>query len=376
MNEFRVSNQLPECVSNGWRYVLMGVILAMAGGALGQPTITYEDVAGWDGGRYAILRVKDWGEWPCFYSPQDTFHLTPGMTWDLREYPFNDTVEWSWDQPGPAQREAFPQASRIERAWGELLAPFTVLDSPEKELVHVFSLTSAGLFITGSQSRPLFVDSLFSRAYQWPDTVMQFPLDFGTEWRSHMYYGREPRQETPGRDSVLMESMWVDRATNSYGKFVSLSGDSISVLGLRQIIKLNYRHAISGDDYVVQHCYVWLSEDVGVVGWARVCPIDVATLYTYLDTTILRPETPLAWCGEHKNYLFEVAVRLPDSQQGLAPPTPNSGGRWAVIGTPACADNCDQRVLDITGRRVAATVGTSGVGVRVGPDGGLALVVR
>jgi len=268
---------------------------------------------------------------------------------------------------------------RIERDGNALFGPVTFLNSPEKELTYVFSLESSGMYLYGSQSRAEFVDSLFSREYQWPDTVMRLPLEFGDRWDSRMLYAREPREESPARDSVLMETLWATREANSYGGFVTLQNDTIPVLGMRAIFDLNTVHLRSGDWNFYQHWYLWLSKARGVVGWARVWPVDLSPstfTYAYLDTTILRPDTPMDWCGEHSNYLLQVAVRLPDSQQGLAPPTPNSRGRWAMNGPSVRADKCDERVFDITGRRVAATARAGGVGVRVGPDGGLALVVR
>jgi len=350
----------------------------MSGVAWGQeaPVITYEDVAGWTGGRYVAFLPKEWTDWPCMLVPDREFSVDTGLVWDWRDYPFNDTLEWSWGEAGAVQQEQFPTANRIERERSEVFGPHTLLDSPEKHLTHVFSLSPDGLFLFASQSRTDFSDSLFSRDYQWPDTVMRFPLGLGDTWDSRMLYGLEPRNDSPQRDSVQMESLWVKREINSYGSFVTLQNDTIPVLGMRAIFALNGLLAVSGDWSVAQHWYLWLSKLHGLVGWARVRPIDPPSGLIYLDSTILRPDKPLDWCGDHNNYVLEVAVRLPDSQQGLAPPTPNSGGRWAVIGTPACADNCDQRVLDITGRRVAATVGTSGVGVRVGPDGARWFVTR
>ncbi|MBD3239995.1 MAG: hypothetical protein GF331_05370 [Chitinivibrionales bacterium] len=157
---------------------------------------------------------------------------------------------------------------------------------------------------------------------------------------------------------------------------MDFDNDTIPVLGVRVVLDLNWVLLQDRSWNFYQHTYLWLSETQGVVGWARVWPVDLENLITYQDTTILRPNAPIDWCGEHSNYMLEVSIRLPEDQQGLAPSAPGGSGRLEMADAQVVGSAGREETFDITGRRLVAELAVQGAGVRIVAGGRLVLAVR
>lgn len=265
-----------------------------------QPQITYQDALNWSGGRFQYYSM----EGDSAPNPNGiTISIDTGSNiWDFRTVPFYDTVEYSFEEPRPAEVTYFPTANRVE--WNSFsgISLFLINHNDLRMIEH---LDEKSLTVIGTCAR--YSDtSDFSKILHASniDTLLKFPISIGQTIDSKLDYTEDFSSRYP-----YFNYDWVLREVNSFGKMILPNGDTTNVIGVRTLGKL-----VCPDDNMVfcEHSYSWYSPEKGLIAKVVIFPFE-----SIVDSTLFTPGSRVAYSETYRSSIVAFILRLQDDTHGL-----------------------------------------------------------